>query len=266
MKRETICPAIRELLPSLAEGTLSPEAESVVRDHLNRCAECGRIWEVMNGIRHEAEKEEEPPIGQFVQKHRRRRILIALAAVTAVLLLLVGMAALITRLSGGVEIWTGVDGGAPNALWQTVDDLGTESFVPASVRFRLCRRHNRLPWEGGDSITVTELVVTGEDGEVLFDYDPYGFGKPMGLPVLKGGGILSPLCAMTTRGPLDTAFFGRMVSADGMESFVLQGRGFTLFYPASEDEDVWGLIREIYAFCLETGAPLGEWFGMEEDQ
>ena len=265
MKRESVCPVIRELLPSLAEGTLGADAEAAVRDHLSRCAECGRIWEVMNGIRREREREEEPPIEQFVKKHRRRNLLFALAAVLTVALLLVGTAALITALSGGVEIWTGEDGngGMPNAVWQSPDDAGEQRRVPVSVRFRLCRRHYRLPWEGEDSILVTELVVTGEGGEVLFDFDPYGFGKPVGLPVLEGGGILSPLCAMNTRDPLDVKHAGRMVSADGMASFVLQGKDFALFYPASSSGDADRLIREILAFCGKTGAPLGEWFGTE---
>ena len=265
MKRESICPAIRELLPSLAEGTLGGDAEAAVRDHLGRCAECGRIWEVMNGIRKEREREDEPPIEQFVKKHRRRRLGIALAAAVSVLLLLAGTAALITALSGGVDIWSGDDGGTPNAVWTTGDNAGGESGVPVSVRFRLFRRHYRLPWEKGDAVYVTELVVTGQEGEVLFDFDPYGFGKPMGLPVLKGDGILSPLCAIDTRDPLSVKHAGRIVSADGMRSFVLQGKGFTLFYPAASPDDAGRMIREIRAFCDKNGAPLGPWFGTEEE-
>ena len=265
MKRESICPAIRALLPSLAEGTLGEDAASVVREHLDRCTECGRVWAVMNGIRRENEREEEPPIEQFVRKARRRRWILAFASVLAVLVLLAAAAGIVTELSGGVEVWIREDGETPNALRQTLDDAGKASLAPVRVRFRLCRTHYRLPWEREDCVTVTELVVTGEDGAVLFDYDPYGFGKPWPLPVLKGDGILSPLCAMNPRDPTDVKYAGRMVSADGMGSFVLQGEDFTLFYPASASADADRLIREIYAFCEKNAAPLGPWFEMGEE-
>ena len=265
MKRESICPAIRELLPSLAEGTLGEDAASVVREHLDRCTECGRVWVVMNGIRREKEPEEEPPIEQFVRKARRRRWILAFASVLAVCVLLAAAAGIVTELSGGTELWTAEDGGTPNALWQTADDGENASPAPVSVRFRLCRTHYRLPWEREDSVTVTEFVVTGADGAVLFDYDPYGFGKPWPMPVLRGDGILSPLCAVNPWDTTDVTHSGRMVSADGMGSFVLQGKDFTLFYPSSSSADADRLIREIYAFCERTGAPLGPWFGMGEE-
>ena len=237
----------------------------MVREHLDRCTECGRIWTLMNGIRRENEREEEPPVEQFVRKARRRRRILAFASVLAVFVLLAAAAGIVTEVSGGIELWTSEEGGTPNALWQTADGAGDTSLVPVSVRFRLYRTHYRLPWEREDCVTVTELVVTGKDGAVLLDYDPYGFGKPWPMPVWKGDGILSPLCAMNPRDLTDVKHTGRMVSADGMGSFVLQGKDFTLFYPAASSADADRLILEIYAFCGKTAAPLGPWFGMGEE-
>lgn len=245
MKNNPLCAMTQELLPSLADETIGGEAEAAVKGHLERCASCRRIYEAMTGIRKRAEAEP-IPVETFVRKNRRRKIILFLSAVLAVLLLFAGTVALVTALSGGTDTWIVEDGEGMNALWQTGNDPGTR--VPVRVRFTAVYTRFRLPWERPDHVTVTELSVTGEGGEVLLSFKPRKRWTPMGLPVRGESGITAPLAALNSRDPAEQETAGTLFSIDGMESFLLLSGEHALFWPAGQPEDADGLLDRMEAW------------------
>ncbi|WP_332634933.1 zf-HC2 domain-containing protein [Halalkalibacter flavus] len=42
------CSLIRDLLPLYVEGDCSPKTNKVVREHLDRCSECHKLYELIN--------------------------------------------------------------------------------------------------------------------------------------------------------------------------------------------------------------------------
>lgn len=42
---EITCSVIQDLLPNYAEGLISPETAAIIRDHLENCPECRRLYE-----------------------------------------------------------------------------------------------------------------------------------------------------------------------------------------------------------------------------
>ncbi len=264
MKIDPLCAMTQELLPSLADETVGGEAEAAGKGHLERCASCRRTYEAMTGIR-KREEAEPIPVEAFVRRNRRRKIVVSLSVIFAVLVLFAGTMLLIAALSGGVDTWIIEDGGEMNALWQTGNDPGTR--VPVRVRFTAVYTRFRLPWEKPDHVLVTELSVTGEDGEALLSFKPRKHWVPMSLPVRGESGITAPLAALNSRDPAEQETAGTLFSIDGMESFLLLSGEHALFRPAGQHEDADGLLDRIETWYrgdkkrLAVFREMEGWFG-----
>ena len=245
MKTDPLCAMTQELLPSLSDESIGGEAEAAVKNHLEHCAACRRTYEALTGIRKSAE-EEPIPVEAFVRRNRRRRIMVFVSALLAVLALLAGTAALFTALSGGIDTWIIEDGAGMNAVWQTGNDPSTR--IPVRVSFTAVYTHFRLPWERADHVTVTELSVTGEGGEDLLSFRPRKHWTPMPLPVREEAGITAPLASLNSRDPAEQETAGILFSTDGLESFLFMSGEHALFWPAGQPEDADGLLDRMEAW------------------
>ena len=74
MSQKIPCEVVRDLLPSYIDELTSEVTNRIVKDHLERCEECRKIYSAMTGsLTGEEEKFREQGEIDFLRKNRRRK-------------------------------------------------------------------------------------------------------------------------------------------------------------------------------------------------
>ncbi len=84
------CEIVRDLLPSYADGLTNPVTNQSVEKHLEDCGACRSIYQRMTATTGEEPDPAQEKELNFLKKHRKRSLRIALISIASALVLLVG--------------------------------------------------------------------------------------------------------------------------------------------------------------------------------
>ena len=109
MSQKIPCEVVRDLLPSYIDELTSDVTNRIVKDHLEGCEECRKIYGSMTGsLTGEEEKLREQGEIDFLRKNRRRNRRIVLGSIAGAILMILGVLLARTFFIGSVNYtsWT----------------------------------------------------------------------------------------------------------------------------------------------------------------